>query len=159
MAELYLKQNMAWLHGICVPHTRGVDKGGEGPTTNVMSFPRVLKSVKSPVPWCLAVAHSTGLIWENFMYRHFWSQVAVVQEGADPLPHCDLCGMHMPEGRIIKHLQTQRCNKNTHMRWRRQEMAILRQWLEATFILMGEDGAESIEGVDVFEYLKRLMYQ
>ena len=31
------------------------------------------------------------------------SQIAVVQEGKKPLTRCDLCGMHMPAGRLIKH--------------------------------------------------------
>ena len=76
------------------------------------------------------------------MYRHFWSQVAVVQEGAEPLPQCDLCGMHMPAGRLIKHRHTERCNKNTQMWWQRQDVDISNKFTESTFSLMGEEVSE-----------------
>ena len=50
--------------------------------------------------------------------------MAVVQEGVELLPNCDLCGMHMPEGRLIRHQRTVRCDKNTHIRWRRRDAAV-----------------------------------
>ena len=85
-----LKQHMAQIHGICIPHTRGVDKGGGGPTTYVVSLPRVLNSVKFLVPVFLVVAYSAGQLQENFMYQHLWSQVTVVQDWAEPLTCCNL---------------------------------------------------------------------
>ena len=66
-------------------------------------FPRVLKTVRCLVTGCPAVAHITGRLREHFMYRHFFLPIAVVQEGMEPLPCCDLCGLHMPAGRLIKH--------------------------------------------------------
>ena len=89
------------------------------------------------------------------MYQHFWSQVAVVQEGAETLPRCDLCRMHMTAGRLIKDLWYHRCNKNTQMRWRRRDVAIASQCIEVIFSLTGEEGAEFIKGVDIFKYLGR----
>ena len=71
---------------ICVPQTREVNKLGEGATTYVVSLPRLLQSVKCPVPGCPAIAHSAGRLRESFMYRHVCSQVSVVQEEAEPLP-------------------------------------------------------------------------
>ena len=53
------------------------------------SFIRVLQEVKYPVSGCLEVAHSVGRLCEHFMYRHFLSNVTVVQEGAEPLPRYD----------------------------------------------------------------------
>ena len=41
--DLYLKTHMTQIHGICVPHTRGGNKVGGGPTTYVVSFPMVLQ--------------------------------------------------------------------------------------------------------------------
>ena len=87
----------------------------------MVSFPRVLQEVKFPVTGYSEVAHSVGRLCEHFMYRKFKSKVAVVQEGTEPLPHCYLCGMHMSEGRIIRHRRTAHCNKNTQMRWRRRD--------------------------------------
>ena len=85
------------------------------------------------------------------MYRHFISKVAVVHEREDPLPRCDLCEMHMPEGRLKRHRKTACCDKNTHMRWRRRDVVITARCLEATFSFTGEEEAEIIEGVEVFK--------
>ena len=71
VAALYLKQHMAWIHGIYSPHTRRVDEGGGGLTTYMVSFPRVMQLVRCLVPRFLGVAHSARLIWEHFMYRKF----------------------------------------------------------------------------------------
>ena len=49
-----------------------------------------------------------GTIRKIFMYRHFISKVAVVQEEKDPLPRCDLCGMQMSEEWIIRYRKTAR---------------------------------------------------
>ena len=35
------------------------------------------------------------------MYIQFLLWIAVVQEGREPLPRCNLCSMHMPAGRLI----------------------------------------------------------
>ena len=40
----------------------------------------------------------------------------VVQEEAETLTRCDLCGMHMPVKKLIKYRRTQRCDKNTQKR-------------------------------------------
>ena len=58
------------------------------------------------------------------MFRNFWSQIAVVQEGRELLPYCDMYGMHMSEGRLIKHQQAARSDRNTQMRWRRRDVDI-----------------------------------
>ena len=78
-----------------------------------------------------------------------------MQEGAEPLPRCGLCGMHMSSGRRIKHRRTQICDNSNQIRWRRQNLDIANRCAEANFIIMGEEGAESIEGVDIFKYFGR----
>ena len=133
---------MPRIHGICVPQTRGVNGVGVGPSTYVVSFPRVLKEVKCLVPGCLEVAHSAVRLHKFFIYLHFRSKAAVFQEGTEPLPHCDFCGMHMPAGRIIRHKKTARCNKNTQMRWRRRDVEISARCLEETLSLIGEEEEE-----------------
>ena len=53
------------------------------------------------------------------MFQHFWYRIAVIQEGKELLPCCDLCVMHMPKGWIIKHLRTEWCDRKPQMRrWR-----------------------------------------
>ena len=103
----YLKAHTASSHGIYVSQTRGVHEVGGGLTTYVVSFPRVLQEVIYPVPGFPAVAHSAGRLRENFMYFHFRYNFEVFQEGTEPLPCCDLCGIHIPSGRLISHRKTE----------------------------------------------------
>ena len=65
------------------------------------------------------------------MYIVYFSRIAVLQEGKDPLPHCDVCGMHMLARRIIKHQRMRRYNRNMHMRWQRRDVAIVSQCMKA----------------------------
>ena len=123
----------------------------------MVSFPRVLKTARCPVPGCPEVVHSAGWMIEHFMYRHFLARIKVVQEGREPLPRCDLCGMHIPAGRLLKHQREKRCNRNTQMRWRWKDVAIVSQCEGMTFILTGEDDTEFIEGVETFKYLGRIL--
>ena len=102
------RHHMDQSHGVSPTQTRGVDVGGRGATTYVGSFPRILKLVESPVPGCTEKAHISGRMRGNFMYGHFRSKVAVLQEGSEPLPQCDMCGIHMLVGRLIKHRRTVR---------------------------------------------------
>ena len=69
-----------------------------------------------------------------------------------------MCGMHMPEGRIIKHRRMSRWNRNTQMRWRRQDVEIARKCTVVNFSITGEDGEECFEGVDSFKYLGRVLH-
>ena len=73
------------------------------------------------------------------------------------LPHCDLCGMHMPAGRLLKHHRTKRYERNMQMRWRRRDVAIASRCKEVMLSLTGEDDAEFIGGVETFKYLGRIL--
>ena len=77
-------------------------------------------------------------ITRKFHVSPLRSKVAVFQEGKEPLPRCDLCGIHMPVRRLIRHRKTARCNRNTQMRWRRWDVAIAARCLEAKLSLTGE---------------------
>ena len=76
---------------------------GVGEFTYVVSFPRVLRTVKCPGIGCQEVAHSAGRLRDNFIFQNKILQIAVVQEGKYTLPRCGLCVIHMSVGRIIKH--------------------------------------------------------
>ena len=89
---------MKWSHGIRLLKIRGVYLGRGGPTTYVVHFPRVLKTVDFPVQGCPEVAHSARRLRDYFVYQNFWSKVEVLQEGKEPLPRCDMFGIHMPVG-------------------------------------------------------------
>ena len=148
---------MARSHVICVSQTRGVDEVGLGSATYMVSLPRVLHEVKCLVPGCPSVAHSAGRPHEHFMYCHFRSKVAVVQEGMETLPCCDWQETHMPVGRNIRRRKTVHFDKNTQMSWRRWDVAIASRCLEATFSLTGDEEAEYIKGMEVFKYLGWLL--
>ena len=65
--------------------------------------------------------------------------------------------MHMPAGRLIKHHQTQQCDRNTQMWWRRRDVAIASRCAKASFSLTEEDEAECIEEVETLKYLGRML--
>ena len=85
-------------HGTSLPQTREFEVVVGVPITYVVSFPRVLKTVYFPVQGCPEVAHSAGILRDYFVYQNFWSKVEVLQEGKEPLPRCDMFGIHMPVG-------------------------------------------------------------
>ena len=98
VAESYLNMHMAQIHGICVPHKRGVNKLGGWPTTYVVSLSRVLQEEKCLVMGCSEVARSVGRLCDHLIYRHYRTNEVVVQEGAELLPCYDFCGMRMLVG-------------------------------------------------------------
>ena len=103
MAESSLLHHMERAHGIVMPYIRGVEIGGGGPETYVVSYPRVLKSVECPVYGCLSMANNLGRLRENFMYRNWKAKIVILQEGPAPLLWCDHCGMHITAVRLWRH--------------------------------------------------------
>ena len=72
------------------------------------------------------------------MYRDFFARIVVVQEGRGPLPRFDLYDMHMPVGQILKYQRTKWCDRNTQIRWRRNDAAIASQCEGDMFSHTGE---------------------
>ena len=68
----------------------------------------------------------------------------MVQEWKETLPCYNLCGMHMPSGRLINHHSTRQCDNNMQMLWQRRDIAITSQCAEVFSSIKGEDGAECI---------------
>ena len=71
-----------------------------------MLFPRILKLVECPAYGCPERAKTPGRLREYFMYQHWKSKVAIMQEGQEPLPRCYQRKMHIPEAKIFKNRQT-----------------------------------------------------
>ena len=90
MSASSIQLHMEQSHGVIASQTWGVHMGRGGPTTYVVSFTSILKSVECPVSGCQEMYHSVGRMRENFMYRHFRSKVAVLQEGSDPPTWCNM---------------------------------------------------------------------
>ena len=87
------------------------------------------------------------------------SWIAVVQEGMEPLPRCDMCGMHMPAGRLIRHRRMARYDWNMQVGLRRWDVEIEANCTGVTFSLTGNDRAECFEGVESFKYLGRVLHR
>ena len=68
VAASYMKQHMDRQHGGSVPQKRVFDVGWVEPTTYVVSFPLVMKTVKFPVTVCPEVSLSAGRLRDHFMY-------------------------------------------------------------------------------------------
>ena len=81
------------------------------------------------------------------------------QEGKEPMPRCDMCGMNMPAGRLIRHPRMAIYDQNAQMRWRRRDVEIAEKCTGATFSFTGDDGAECFERVDYFNYLEHVLHR
>ena len=68
---------------------------------------------------------NTWRIREHFMYQQWKLEVAIIQEGPEPIPRCDHCGIHMPVARLIKHIRTEICNKAAETRIRYRDVDML----------------------------------
>ena len=77
----------------------------------------------------------------------------------EPFPRCDMCGINIPTGRLIRNLRTARCGRNMQMRLRRRDVEITASFMGATFSLVGDDGADFFEGVESLNYLRRVLHQ
>ena len=89
----------------------------------------------------------------TFHVQTFFSKVEVLQEGRELLPRCNMCEIHMPEGRLIKHHRTTRCFKNTEMRIRHRGVEVASFCSEMELRLTGEEVGETIEEVALFKCL------
>ena len=71
-----------------------------------VSIPWILKLVDCPAEGCLAKAKPPVRLREHFIFPHWKSKVAILQEGPEPLPWCVQCGMNMQVARTFKHWQS-----------------------------------------------------
>ena len=72
------------------------------------------------------------------MFHHWKSKVAILQEGQEPLPGCDQCGMHMQVARIFKHQQSEKCHKLTEIRLRQRDLEMAEKCGGMEFSLDGK---------------------
>ena len=76
-----------------------------------------------------------------------------MQEGPEPFPWCDQCGIHMLEARLFKHRQLDKCHKATEIRLRRTDVDMSERCGEMEFILEEGEKEERVENVTMFRYL------
>ena len=84
-----------------------------------------------------ASANNPGRVREHFLYLHWKSKVEILQEGLEPLPRCDQCGMHMRAARMIKYRRTDKCNKAMERRIRWKDVEMTARCGEMEFIMYG----------------------
>ena len=97
-----------------------MDVGVGGLEVYKVSLPQILKSVECPEKGSPTKAKTPGRLRENFMFRHWKSKVAILQEVPELLQRCDQCRMHMQGARLFKNQQSDKCHKSTERRlWRR----------------------------------------
>ena len=76
-----------------------------------------------------------------------------MQEGPEPFPWCDQCGIHMPEARLLKHRQLDKCHKATERRLWQRDVDMSERCGEIEFILEEVEKEERVENVTMFRYL------
>ena len=89
--------------GRALPQVRGVDVRVGGLEVYKVSFPRILNLMDYSVKGCPAKEKAPGRLREHFMFRHWKSKVAILQEGPELLPRCDQCRVYMQAARLFKH--------------------------------------------------------
>ena len=103
-------------HGKLFPQVRGVGVMVGGLEVYKVSFPRIINLVEYLVEGCLAMKKTPGRLMEHFMFRHCKSKVAILQEGPEPLPLCNKCGMHIQATRHFNYQHSDKCHKLTERR-------------------------------------------
>ena len=78
------------------------------------------------------------------MYRKWKVKVVIIQEGTEPLPRCDHCGMHMPVEQLIKHIHNARCDKVTEMQLIWRDMDMVERCGEMDLILYRREGGKLV---------------
>ena len=111
MADSSLRQHMERTHGILFLQVRG--RGRRGRRTGVIQgvVPSYSKVGGLPGGGMPGQGKKTRRLRKFFMFCHWKSRVAIFQEGTEPLPRCDQCGMHMQAVRLLKHRESHNCHK------------------------------------------------
>ena len=159
MAASSLQNQTERAHGKVLLQVRGMYVGGGGMEVYKVSFPCILKLVDCPVEGCPAKEKRPGMLREHFIFRHWESKVAILQEGPEPLLWYDQCGIHMQTARLFKHRQSAKCHKLTERRLLQRDVEMEARCGEMEFNLYGEEGDEIVDNVPTFRYLGRPLYQ
>ena len=144
---------MKRLNGRVLLQGREVDVRGVGLEVYKVSLPRIIKLVECPVEGCPARAKPPGRLMEHIVFWHWKSKVSIFQEGPEPLPRCDQCGMHIQAASLFKHRKSDKFHKSTDRRIQRRDVEMSERFGEMKFSLYGEEGDERVENVTAFRYL------
>ena len=88
------------------------------------------------------------------MHRHPNDLLCILEEGSNPLPKCELCGMHIPFTALNgNHRNTKACAIGARIRRQRNSIEDTRQAREVLFTACGVP----LESVSSFKYLGRIL--
>ena len=127
-------------HSNILKQTCGVDVGGGGAETYVLSLTCVLTLVKLLVEGCTARVHNPGSLRKHFMYRHRKYKIAILQEGPYLILQCTNCIMHMPKDRLERYKHTTSYNRVTEMELQRRNDDLVQISGKMEFSLYGREG-------------------
>ena len=82
-----------------------------------------------------------------------------MQEGREPLTYCDMCRMHMMEGRLPINGRMACCFKNKETRLLQRDLEVASWFEEMDLSLNRKEGEETIEGVTLIKFLGRTLEQ
>ncbi len=107
-----------------------------------------------PVPACVGSACSEAVLRSHFLCRHPQDLVCCPTEGSLPLPQCDRCGLQISYTALNgRHYETALCLDGVARREQYAAAERVHLSLSQTFTAYGE----SLERVEVFKYLGRLL--
>ena len=148
-----LRKHMQVQHGEAMDMEEGkADEPARQPADYRVSFPRFLTKIACPVEGCPGAASSRGNLRGHFARRHPQDSLTILEEGNNPLPKCERCGMHVPYRALnSSHLNSATCREGTDRARRRRVLQEVRRAREVVFTAKGDD----LEDVSVFRYLGR----
>ena len=120
------------------------------PIAYQVSFPATLRNRLCPVEGCNARPTCRESLRRHFVYRHFADTICILEEGSQPLPKCELCGMHVKLS-ASRHRTSQTCREGQVRSAQRDARERVRQARERVFRVNGVP----LQRVDVFKYLGR----
>jgi hypothetical protein len=115
-----------------------------------VSFPATLRSRNCPVEGCNERLCNRDSLRRHFVYRHFADTICILEEGPQPLPKCELCGMHISRS-ASRHRTSQTCLDGQARRAHRDARERVRLARERVFSVNGIP----LPRVDTFKYLGR----
>ena len=143
MAASPLHHHMERSQRMFMPQTQGVYLGGGGPCGVLPTGVEVSAMYGGQVNEEDILTNKTYIV---FMYRHWKVKNVILQEGPEPLPQCDRCGVHILAARLWRHKRMASCYRAMDMRLRQRDLEMAERLGEMEFSLYGREGVALMEG-------------
>jgi hypothetical protein len=155
LSEGALPNHLLWQHGQA-PHATPDQLPGpfhQEACLYTVNFPLYSQGVDCPVEGCPAVCKTRFLVRRHFTWQHPTQDIHIPEEGPEPLPKCEYCGLRASNTHSQAHIGTMLCQELGRQNERfRQQLAHQKA---RSFIFRVKD--QPIESVDEFRYLGRII--